>query len=41
MSHPGEGGQHWGAGEGVGLPHLVLCEQDEPSYQDVNDVSQT
>lgn len=21
--------------------HLVLCEQDEPCYQDINDVSQT
>lgn len=22
-------------------PHLVLCEQDEPCYQDIDDVSQT
>lgn len=22
-------------------PHLVLCEQDEPCHQDINDVSQT
>lgn len=40
-SHPGEGRQHWCAGEGVGSPHLVLREQDEPCYQDINDVSQT
>lgn len=24
-----------------GAPHLVLGEQDEPCYQDINDVSQT
>lgn len=41
-SHPREGRRHWCAGKGVGPPpHLVLCEQDEPCDQDVNDVSQT
>lgn len=40
-SHPGEGRQRWCAGERVRSPHLVLREQDEPCYQDINDVSQT
>lgn len=42
-SHPGEGGQRWRAGEGgpPPTPHLVLREQDEACYQDINDVSQT
>lgn len=28
-------------GKVVGPPHLVLREQDEACYQDINDVSQT
>lgn len=34
-------GKGWASSFSPSPPHLVLCEQDEPCYQDINDVSQT